>query len=525
MTLFSFFTLLTLLNLIRLIFSESYLWQRKEYRIDRMISFFYTKEGILFLMHPLIFLKWVLFFGGIPLFFSSPTDFFFLGIAIISADLMMGMHKLRRPKVTFRSGALAILSVLILLGLYDYVHLPLTVFLVLADRFIFVSITLSVFLTSIPSFLYIKYQAFKARKKIESYPNLTVIGITGSYGKTTTKEFLSTILSQKYRVVKTEGTNNTEIGIAKTVLKKLTPDTQVLIAEMGAYKNGEIKTLCDMVHPTVGILTGINSEHVELFGSLENILKAKYELVQGLAGNGMVFLNQCNQQLREIIPWVERDRTDLRVFCYGEAVSQKAKNNLEIRKINSKLEFLTFDICWKGTCLGCKTTFGGEQFIQNIWGASSVALALGLSLIEVQKGITNLSLLNNRMKLIRLGKVCIIDDTYNSNPDGVLSGLRYLSQFHGEKWLVFTPIIELSKEGKQIHRGISKEAQNICDSIFLTNPNYSEEFLGLRKDRIFILNKAKELDSYPFDKSKDLMIYFSGREARKQMELIIRKLK
>ncbi|OGG16257.1 hypothetical protein A3D77_02240 [Candidatus Gottesmanbacteria bacterium RIFCSPHIGHO2_02_FULL_39_11] len=521
------FYALIIIDLIRLILFNVYIWQRKEYRWDRIVSFIHTEEGKRFLANPFVILKWIVFilFFFSPLYLPSLTILFFLLTQfIIVVNLFFGFKNFKRPKFTFRSLTLIFGLLIIFVGLSLSFFFFFS-FLFLLDHLLFILSGFLVLITSIPSLLYVKYTVYKAHKKIKNFPNLVVIGITGSFGKTTTKEFLATIVSQKYRVLKTEGTNNTEIGIANTILRKLTPDIQIFIAEMGAYKRGEIKTLCNLIHPQIGVLTGINEEHIELFGSIENTMRAKYELLICLKQNGMAFLNSSSKPLTEIGKWVSRDRKDIKKYWYGGYSLQNKENSVDIKDIKSGLESLSFEMCWKGKCVPCVTTFGGEQFIQNISGSASVAAELGLSLTDIAQGISNLSLPDNRMKLKKFGKVHIVDDTYNSNPDGVLTGLKYLSQFHGKKWFVFSPLIELNKEGKFIHKEISKEAEKTCDRIFLTNSNYSEEFLRIKKDKIYILRNEKQLDFYPFDDTEDIMIYFSGREAKRQMELLLKKIK
>jgi len=127
-----------------------------------------------------------------------------------------------------------------------------------------------------------------------------VIGITGSYGKSSTKEFLATILSAKYKVCKTSANRNSEIGVAETVLRELKPEHEIFIVEMGAYRTGEIKAICDIVHPTIGVLTAVSEQHLALFGSLEATKKAKYELIEALPENGIAIFNADNRATREL---------------------------------------------------------------------------------------------------------------------------------------------------------------------------------------------------------------------------------
>ena len=136
----------------------------------------------------------------------------------------------------------------------------------------------------IPSALWRKNLINKAKQKRLKFKNLLVIGITGSYGKTSTKEFLATILSEKYKVLKTKEHQNSEVGVSQCILNDLKPEHEIFVCEMAAYNRGGIKLLCDIVKPKIGILTGINEQHMATFGSQENIIKTKYELIESFAG-------------------------------------------------------------------------------------------------------------------------------------------------------------------------------------------------------------------------------------------------
>ena len=152
----------------------------------------------------------------------------------------------------------------------------------------------------------------RANKLLKQMPNLKVIGITGSYGKTSTKYILSTILSQKFNVLKTPKSFNTRMGIAKTINDELKPTHQIFVCEMGADEPGEINQLCDFVHPDMGIITSIGEQHLETFGSLENIKKTKFELVDSLSEDGVAFLNYEDENVRSV-------ETNKNKITYGES--------------------------------------------------------------------------------------------------------------------------------------------------------------------------------------------------------------
>ena len=192
----------------------------------------------------------------------------------------------RRPKLTLK----IILSLLMLLTLLSFISFSWLV-LLLADLLLPLIIPAVLLVLFIPASLIHQIIIFLASRKRLQFPNLIVIGVTGSFAKTTTKDALAAVLSLKYRVLQTPGTQNTLIGIASTILRRLTARTEIFIVEMGAYRRGEIKAMCNLVKPQIGILTGINEQHLDLFGSLENIKAAKYELIDSLPKDGLAIFN------------------------------------------------------------------------------------------------------------------------------------------------------------------------------------------------------------------------------------------
>src|SRR5262249_23934960 len=152
-----------------------------------------------------------------------------------------------------------------------------------------------------------------AARKLRQRSDLIVVGITGSYGKTSTKEFLSTLLGARYRVLKTAASVNTPVGIARTVLRGLQADHQVIVVEMGRYVPGNIRDLARLARPRIGILTAIGEQHLERFGSVENIARTKYELIQALPADGLAVFNADNARCRDLA----RKTTSTRVRTYG----------------------------------------------------------------------------------------------------------------------------------------------------------------------------------------------------------------
>ena len=319
---------------------------------------------------------------------------------------------------------------------------------------------------------------------MEIFKNLTVIGITGSYGKTTTKEFLATILSGKFKTLATSNHKNSEMGIADTILKELKPEHEIFIVEMGAYKKGGIKMLCDIINPKIGMVTGVTVQHLSLFGSLENLLSAEggRELAESLPSSGFIAVNGENKYCVDLYKNIEKinkisrkiytetsDKIDSDIFAKQIEVS---KNNLSFVAVaNSPAggkHMAHFDV-----------NILGRHNLQNILGAILVAKELGMSLEEISKACQNIKSEQAGI-VLKSGKhnINIIDSSYSSNPDGAIADLNCLKLFGGKKIVVMPCLIELGEKSKEIHYKIGQKIGEICDLAIITS---KDKFSDLKK--------------------------------------------
>jgi len=322
----------------------------------------------------------------------------------------------------------------------------------------------------------------KAQRKIAKFENLLVIGITGSYGKTSTKEFLAAILSKKFKVLKTKKHINAEIGIARAILNELTKDYEILIAEIGAYERGKIKQVCEMLQPKIGILTGINEQHLSTFGSLENIIEAKFELIESLPENGLAVFNGNNRYCRELF--------------------QKTKISKKIvYPQNYNFGF------------GRKNLFSWD--IENLSMATAVAEFLGVGREKIEEALNEIK---SPIKIKKgIDGLNIIDATYSANPDGVIAHLEYLKTFPGEKVIVMPCLIELGKVSGEIHKKIGKKIGEVCDLAIITTKDrfkeikeaaFAEATANQRKPEILFIENPKEIFKKieSFCKSEDVVL-------------------
>ena len=279
----------------------------------------------------------------------------------------------------------------------------------------------------------------KAKREREIFKNLLLIGITGSYGKTSTKEFLYTILSRKFNVLKTKEHQNSEIGISQCILKDLKPEHEIFIVEMGAYGRGGIKLLCDIVKPKIGILTGINEQHLALFGSQKNIIRAKYELIEALPDNGLAIFNGDNKYCLDLYDKTEKPKKISSSWPKpSNFVPDIWAENVIVQK-----NYVFFKACNPEECINLKVYLSGDHFISNLLATIYVAQELGMKTEEIVEGCFKIESAKNTMNLFKgINGLIIIDDSYSANPDGVIAALDYLNVYGCRTMLIMTCLIE-----------------------------------------------------------------------------------
>jgi UDP-N-acetylmuramoyl-tripeptide--D-alanyl-D-alanine ligase len=526
---------------IRNVFYLVFLWQLKEYRVDRMIAHLKTWQGKKLIFGWVPGIKWSLFLLFIILYFYPSTDFLFYFFMVftfmvyyaegIGNLLELQRRGWRKPKWTAKA-IFIVATGLIFTLLIILVSRGMFAAFIIGDKLLPIVMTVMVILLNIPITLYKKLIAWKAAKKMAELNNLTVIGITGSYGKTSTKEFLASILSSKFNILKTEESINTEIGVAKTILSKLTSKHEVFIVEMGAYKRGEIAAICGITHPKIGIITGINQQHIGLFGSIENTMDTKFELIKSLQMSGFAIFNSANKYVQKMADRARKERSDLSIWNYKRVDNANftGKNLLCAYDIKVEADKLSFKLSYHGQTLTCETKLLGAQHVENVLGAACACLTLGFPFKELETAISKLDSPAKTMRLVSSGtKAILVDDTYNANPDGVLAALEYMKILKGVKILVLTPLIELGESADNIHKILGKKAAEICDPILLTNLNYINSFtagasaVAHGEKKIQIVNSTVGQKIISQHLKEDGVVVFEGRESGRILELLLSK--
>ena len=299
----------------------------------------------------------------------------------------------------------------------------------------------------------------KAKKKLKEMPDLKVIGITGSYGKTSTKYVINTILSQKYNTLMTPESYNTTMGVVRTINEKLTSLHQLFICEMGAKYIGDIKEITDIVNPTYGVITAIGPQHLDTFKNLENVKKTKLELVDSLPENGIAFLNWEDENVR-------KSKITKNVVKYGLTDdADYYATNINITERGS-----SFDVVIpEKDSIRIKTRLLGDLNVLNIVGAVAIADKLGLSSDEIKSGVKFIRPVPHRLELKQNpnGSI-IIDDAYNSNIKGAKMALDVLKSFNHKKRILITPgIVELGNKAEEINKDLGKHSAHSADYIIL----------------------------------------------------------
>jgi len=464
----------------------AYIWQLKEYRLDRFLEGVKENIGIILPKNALLAAVLLVFYFAFRQTAIIALLLYFLGGAY-SLFLFL-RNKWRFPRFTVK---MVVLLGLILLGEFylSYLFSGRFVSFILVFEIVFPIFCLAIFgAVQLPVFLLKSILEKKAQRKIEGMANLTVIGITGSYGKSSVKEFLYSILSSKYNCLRTEGNINIKVGIANFILKNLAPEHRFFICEAAAYKRGEVKRICQMVKPKAGILTGINQQHLALFGFLENIKKAKYELIESLPENGFAIFNGDNSDCRELY----KKTAIKKIIC----CSCNPKCDIWADGIKAEKQHISFNLHIANLPpVNLKINVLGSHNVQNILMAIAAAKEFGMSVQEIAEACLKITPEQTGMKFFKKSGLNIIDASYSSNPDGVLAALEYMKVWSQKKVIVMPSLIELGPLSDELHEKIGRKIAEVCDLAIITSNDYFDNIkIGAGKtDRVALITAPEKI--------------------------------
>ncbi len=348
-----------------------------------------------------------------------------------------------------------------------------------------------------------------AARILSQMPDLKIIGVTGSYGKTSVKYFLNTLLSGQFNVLHTPGNFNTTLGVVRTIREQMKPFHEIFICEMGAREVGDIKEICDLVHPDYGIITSIGPQHLQSFHTIENIIGTKFELADAIPQEGKVFLNYDNEYIRN-------HRTDKTVVSYGTAGAE------------GQIDYRAYDITVspEGSAFKMKDQSGqeyefhtrlvGNHNVQNIAGAIAVANTLGISMDKLIYPVKQLESVAHRLQLVKQGNRILLDDSYNSNKNGFKAALDTLAMFKELRILMTPGMVELGEKQYDENKEVGVYAADKCDYAVLVGKEQTKPIqdglteAGFPSNRMIVVDTLQEafqmVNAIPGEKQKVVLI-------------------
>ncbi len=353
------------------------------------------------------------------------------------------------------------------------------------------------------------YYTANAKKILKSYNNIKIIGVTGSYGKTTTKFILTRILSEKFNVVCTPQSFNTPMGVVRTVRENLEPQTQIFVCEMGAKNIGDIKEICNIANPNYALITSVGPQHLETFKTVDNVFNTKFELADAVLENGgLVFANGDSQGIIERV-----DKNSVSLYGTNDGFNYYCKN-IKCTRFGCE-----FEVCVDNETIKLSTKLLGMHNIINITGAVALAYKLGVSASDIKYAVASLKPTEHRLELKNyINASLLIDDAYNANPEGCLEAVRVLSTFKNMKKVIITPgLVELGDKEYDYNYNLGLEAAKYCDIIILVGKNRSKPMVDavnstdFNKDNLFVVSSFKEaLEIYTLKADSNTVVLFEN---------------
>ena len=330
---------------------------------------------------------------------------------------------------------------------------------------------------------------YSLAKYKRSLYNIPVIAITGSVGKTSTKDIVANVVSKKYKTLKTEGNNNNNIGLPFTILRL--QDEEVAVIEMGMNHFGEISLLTSIAKPTVCIITNIGTSHIGNLGSRENILKAKLEILEG-SKKEAVIINNDNDLLHK---WYEENKENYNIKTYGI----KEQSDIMAKEIKLEENKSTFTCKINNVEEEINVPVGGEHFVLNALCAITVGEVLKIEEDKIKEGIESFELTKKRMDIVELKNgIKIINDAYNASLESMTASLKVLSEFKERKIAVLGDMFELGDFSEELHKKVGKEVvKNNIDILIACGENarYIADVARekMDKENVYILRKTEEI--------------------------------
>lgn len=481
------------------------MFQQNSYRVSRYWKWLTRNLGSTWQLVDIACL-FILFSTLVPL----PAAAFTVAVVALTKIFLILRKKYKKPLVFTRrvirlysvTGIIALCVYLLMIllpgigsELYPRPMLSLGVlFLITSCSFIPV-ILVSIILSPVEKLIQ-KHYIDDAKRILRNMPDLKIIGITGSYGKTSTKHYLQRILSEKFDVLITPGSFNTPMGVVRTIREYMKPYNEIFICEMGAKQKGDVKEICDIVHPHDCIITAVGPMHLESFKTIENVQATKFELADALPADGYAVVNNDFEFC------ANRPVTNARLIHYGITNPEGCQYVAEDIRYSS--EGTSFTVTGPDNFhLELKTRLLGEGNISDLLAAVIMALKLGVETDKIRYAVASLSQVEHRLSMKQTpGGVTIIDDAFNSNPAGSRMAVEVLSHFKKGRRIIVTPgMIELGNRQFELNKTLGKHIGNNLDIAIIVG-TYNREALseGIRatsfdEDNLHIVDSFNEAQS------------------------------
>ena len=335
----------------------------------------------------------------------------------------------------------------------------------------------------------------KALQEIAKYKrslyNIPVIAITGSVGKTSTKDIIASVVGEQYTVLKTQGNLNNHIGVPLTILSL--KEHEALVVEMGMSNAGELTVLSEIAHPDIAVITNVGTAHIGNLGSRENILKAKLEILNGIKENGTLIINNDNDLLNA---WKNEYKGNVKIVTYG--IENKSKYNAcEIELKENSSEFILEIDSKYAEKIGVPV--GGMHFVYNALSAIAVGEQLNIPIEKIKQGIEKFELTKSRMELIKLeNNITVVNDCYNANYDSMKAAIEYLSKTNSKRKIaVLGDMLELGEFSSKLHTKVGEEVAKNKIDILITVGEMGKVIATAVK------NSTNQTEVYSFNNNED----------------------
>lgn len=335
-----------------------------------------------------------------------------------------------------------------------------------------------------------------AKKKLKEVEGLKIVGVTGSYGKTSVKYYLQTLLQGHYNVLITPESYNTPMGVVKTIRESLQSTHEIFLCEMGARYVGDIKEICDIVNPQYGVITSVGPQHLETFLNIDNVVETKFELADSLIGAKQLFLNGDNEYI------VDKSKaySNFMMYSAGENKAGYYAENVVCTELGTEFDVISP----KGEREHFQIKLIGKHNVVNVLGAISFANMLGIPLKELKVPARRINPVQHRLQMIKRGGITIIDDAYNSNPVGSKMAVETLAMFSGLRILITPGMVELGTDEEHYNYMFGTYAATCCDYILLVGKDRGKTIQkgalesGFAADRCVIFDNLKNAMDFAY---------------------------